>query len=277
VVIEEAWARYQFENTPYSLRAGIFKDPLDHEQQTSGGLAMAVERSLTADLLAAGDAFSQGVSLIYDPGNAVRAEIAFTDGIGSASQNFEDFPATSANWGTAARIEYKFFGAWNQYADASAVGNRQDLLVAGAGADYTEAGSTGAFRHVADVQYEVGNLGLYAAYLGRYTRDNPLSGDDTYDWSVRAQASYVLDGRWEPFVRYDLIRFDGGSIPAGTDPHVHELAIGFNYFLRSQQARFTVDAVYLPNGSPFDANGTGVLANFGDAQYLLRGQFQFSL
>lgn len=276
LVLESAFVQYHLADTPFSIKAGTFNDPLDHEGQTSGARAVAVERSLTVDLLAAGDAFSKGVSLFYDAGGPVRFELAFTDGIGSANQNFQDFPTNSANWGTAGRVEYKFFGDWGAYGDATALGNKEDLLVAGAGYDYTEAGSSAAFRHVGDVQYETGPVGLYAAYLGRYNKDNPLAGgSDTYDWSVRLQAAYLFDSQWEAFVRYDYIRF--GGLPVGADPNVHEAAVGFNRYLHGMQARFTFDAVYLPNGSPFSDDASGVLGNRGGSQFLVRGQFQFFL
>jgi hypothetical protein len=279
-ILEEAWVRYRFANGPWAIKAGQIKDPFDHEQLTSSAQFVPVERTLTVDVLAAGDAFSHGVQAMYDDGGPFRAAVAFTDGIGSANQTFQDFPTNLANWGVAGRAEYKFYGDWDRYSDASARGNKSDLLVVGAGVDYTEAGSMAAFRHVIDAQYETNKLGLYGAYLGRFTRNNTAGGgpkaDDTYDWSIRAQAAYAWDLHWEPFLRYDWMHLDKGGIPTGFSGSVHEITGGVNYYFFGQQAKFTFDVTYLPNGSPVNDDGSGVLMSKG-GQWLVRGQFQLVL
>ena len=51
-----------------------------------------------------------------------------------------------------------------------------------------------------------------------------------------------------------------------------------NYYLRGHAAKFTIDATYLPNGSPIDLNGGGILPQpTDDPQFLLRAQFQLLL
>lgn len=279
-ILELALAQYHFDNTPWSVKGGQIKAPFDKEQLGSSAQFVAVERTLVVDTLAAGDAFTHGASAIFDNHNGLRWETAFTDGFASANQNFQDYPANLADWGISSRAEFKLFGDWSQYEEASARGNTKPLLVVGAGVDYTEAGSTAPFRHVVDAIYKTGGLGLYGAYLGRYTRNNKIFSTaraDTYDWSVRTQASYAFDQHWEPFARYSFMSLDGKTIAPGLHGSVHEITAGVNYYFYGQSAKLTGDIDYLPDGSPISDDGTGVLRNGGGTEFLLRVNFQLTL
>jgi hypothetical protein len=157
--------------------------------------------------------------------------------------------------------------------------------------DYSEAGDTGTLSHTIDAQYALpNNVSLYAAYIGRYVTDNqgppgtsggstdPTPGDDTYDFALVGQIGYMINPKWEPFVRYDFIRFDSGSVAAGATQDVHEITTGVNYYLHGHAAKITLDASYLPNGSPISDTGSGVLATEGNsAEFLFRAQFQLLL
>lgn len=230
---------------------------------------------MLTDVFTGGDNFVQGVSLIWEPKMPLRAEAAFTDGANQSNTNFQDFPTNPADFGFAGRIEYLAFGSWGKYEDFSAMKNKEDLLVIGAGADYTEAGDTDTLLHTADAQYECGRLGLYAAYLGRSISNPTGGGSDAYDYGALAQAAYMLDAHWEPFVRYDFIRFD--SVSAAADKNVHEITVGANYYVQEHAAKFTIDATWLPNGSPVADDSAGILTNNGGNEYVLRAQFQLLL
>jgi len=282
--LEDGWVKYKFADG-LAVKAGQIKNPLDHEQIVSSKYQLAVERTLVAGTFVNGDDYVQGVSLIMDNGGAVRGEAAFTDGIRSQNQNFQDYPSvTSGNspnsdWGAAGRVEYKVFGDWKGYDQFSAQGLKHDLLVFGAGADYTEFGHTGALTHVADVQYTLVNgFSIYGAYLGRYTARNSAAADsDTYDSTVRVFASYMVNDKLEPFVQYQYINFDAAELAPGTENTVHDITVGMNYYLHGQAAKFTMDVSYLPNGTPVSADGSGVLPNNGKNELLLRAQFQLLL
>jgi hypothetical protein len=279
--LEAAFVRYHFESTPYSVRMGQFKDPLDHEQLGSTKYTAAIDRTLIDDQFAKGEGYVQGVSLMYDNSNNVRGEVAFTDGLGSTNQNFQDFPTNSADWGAAGRVEYKLFGKWRDYERLSMYGVKDDLLVAGAGADYTEAGSTGFLTHVADVQYDNKNgIGLYGAYLGRFGKGvDTGTSSDTYDWTLRGQVAYSIDRHWEPYFQVEYIDFDPASLSVGTEDQneVPVIRVGTNYYLHGDAARFQVDLSYLPNGSPVSDTGLGILQNDGQNEFVFRAQFQLLL
>jgi len=277
--LEMAWAKYHLPDTPFSIRGGQFKDPVDHEQLLTSKFFVAPDRTLTNDYFVNSEGFVKGASLVYE-GNAVHGEFAFTDGLKGSNQNFQDNPTNVADWGTAGRIEYKAFGDWQDYSHLSALDTKSNTLVFGAGADYTESGHTSALVHVVDGTFlSKSGFEIYAAYLGRYNRQLTVgkSTFDTYDWTGRLQASYVFDKHWEPFVQYEYLNFDHNELAAGSVTHVHAIRAGVNYFLFGHNAKLTGDVTYLPNGFPANDDGTGVLADNHHNEVVVRAQFQLLL
>ena len=276
VELEDAWARYKFEPNWY-VRGGQFKDPLLHEQLISGRRQLAADRSLLS-LLMTGDSdnYIQGASLIYDDTTKpLRAEFGITDGIGDDNTNFLDSPVNNNHWGAAGRIEYFASGDRKQYDDFTALNNKAELLVFGAGLDMTQGGSDTAYIHTIDVQWENDNgWGAYAAFVGR-----AITGDaDAYDWGAQVQGNYLFRPKWEGFARYDFTMFEDDQLftNGATEDFFHELTVGVNYYIQGHAAKFTFDATYLPNGSPNNQTGLGVLAG-DDSQFVFRGQFQLLL
>jgi hypothetical protein len=273
-----AWVQYRINGGPWVIGGGQFKDPFYHEQLIGDALQLAADRTYLDDTLAGGEAFSKGVSLRYDPGTALRGEAAFTSGFNNNNTNYEDFPTNEKSFGLAGRGEYKFMGDWKDYDHFSSLGNHGDLLVAGAGFDWSEAGHTDFVRHVIDAQYNTGPWGFFGAYLGRFTSGNTGgSGNYAYDPSFVLQASYLLDEHWEPFLRYDYTHIDGSEFKDATVSTVHEITGGFVYYFYGQRAKFTFDLSYLPNGAPEADAGNDIVVNPGHNQVEARGQFQLWL
>jgi len=280
VQLEQVYVKYQIDDSPFALRGGQFKDPLDHEQLTASKVFPAIDRTLTDDQFANAEGFVKGVSFIFDPGEAIRAEVALHDGLRNFNTNFQDYPTTGivANWGAAGRVEYKAFGAWKDYEQISGYGVKQSTLVFGAAADYTEAGHTAALVHVVDGQFQTrGGLSLYGAYLGRYTQHNTAAKIDTYDSSVRGQVAWAIDKHWEPYGRYEYIHFNGHEFASGTETNVHVITTGVNYYLYGQSFKVSADLSFLPNGSPVSDDGLGILADNGHCEVVGRVQFQLLL
>ena len=201
VGLEMAWVKYRIDGTPFAVRAGQFKDPLDHEQLAASRFFPAIDRTYIDDTFANTEGFLKGVSAIFDPGTSVRGEAAYTGGLKNYNTNFQAFPTNLADWGAAGRAEFKAFGDWKDYERISAYGITRRSLVFGVGADYTEIGHAAALVHVADVQYQSTNgWSLYGAYLGRYNRGIAPKNSkskltvDTYDPTFRFQASYAPNG-----------------------------------------------------------------------------------
>lgn len=278
VGLEMAWARYHIPETPLFIRAGQFKEPLDHEQLAASRFFPAIDRTLIADFFANAEGFVKGASVIVDPGNAFRGEAAFTGGMKNTNTNFQQFPTAGipANWGAAARAEYKLFGDWKDYDRITAYGIKHDSLVFGGGADYTEIGHTDVLTHVGDVQYQSARgLSIYGAYLGRYTARSTLAkGAYTYDPTARVQVSWAPGPHWEPYGRFEYIHFDGREFAAHTQTNVQVITIGTNYYLYGFSAKLSLDASYLPNGSPVNDDGDGILTDSGHNEFVGRAQLQ---
>jgi hypothetical protein len=199
---------------------------------------------------------------------------------------------TPTNFGATGRAEYLVLGTRNaeshpfkQYDSGfTSLGNKQELLIAGAGADYSEAGANSVFFHTADVQYNnTTGFAFYAAYLGAYRDLNSKQGvapGNYYDPGFLIQAAYLVTDRLEPFVRYDYTYLAGKSEAAslGVKDHaVQEITVGANYYLYRQNLKFTLDGSWLPDGAPTDTDALGVLKDSGNNEFLLRAQFQLAL
>ena len=96
-------------------------------------------------------------------------------------------------------------------------------------------------------------------------------------WTARAQASYVFNRRWEPFVQYEYINFDPNELSAGAQNQVHAIRAGANYFLFGHNAKLTADATYLPNGLPVSDDASGTVQSNRHNEILARVQFQLLL
>ena len=285
-VLEEGWAKYHIPGTDFYIKGGQIKDPLAHEQIMSSKYQMAIERSLQDDLFANGDAFVQGATVIYyNKQSPLRVEAGVTDGLKSANTNFQDFPNTgvTADWGAAGRVEYKAMGDWSAYDQFTSLKDKNPLLVFGMGGDYTEAGHLDSFVHTADVQFNLpAGLALYADYMGRYTAHTLVAGHNyAYEPTAMGQVSWLLCDKWEPYGRFEYIYLSPAvtALPAGSagQNNVQEITVGVNYYWHGHQAKFTVDGVYLPRGTPVADDGSGVLTSVSHAEAILRIQFQILL
>lgn len=270
VSLLDAYIKYQFSDA-WAFRAGQYKDNVYHEETTSSTKQLAVDRSLVNELIGGGLTDRvQGVNLIWDDGGKMRAEFGYNDGAGSSNTDFQD--ENSTDFGISGRFEWMIGGEdWKYYEDFTAMGNDSDIFVMGAGGNWTQSGDDNAYFHTVDAQWEnAGGLGIYAAYLGL-----AADGDagDSYNWGFLVQAGYMLNEQWELYGRVDYTDpDDDGDLGIGTDDTT-EITIGVNYYLKGHAAKVTIDGFYLPDGSPSNESGIGVLAGDND-EFGIRGQFQ---
>lgn len=275
LLLEDAWVKYMFSDD-YGVRAGQFKNPVFHEELTSSKYQMAVDRSLLNEELGGGTSdWTQGVGLIYGnyaKTNPLYGEIVFTDGSASENTNFTEH---TYDFGVAARVEWKAMGDWKSYRDFTAMGNKEDLFVLGAGGAWDQSGDMDRFLGTVDMQWETaGGLGVYGAGLIEYFDTD----EEVTNWGVIAQVSYLMNPQWELFGRGDAIFYDFDQV-AGEDTF-YELTLGVNYYLGTNgsaghRAKITVDATWLPSGTPGGHSGIGILGQETDEdQVIIRGQFQ---
>jgi hypothetical protein len=288
VGLEEAWARFRLSDL-LAIKAGQMKGPFAHDSYMTVRKSFAVERTLLVDDFVGATDYLQGVDFQFNDDiklSPVRASVAITDGSkNNSNQNFQDFPTNNADWGAEARVEYFAMGNPKQYEDYSAMGNKNDLLVIGGGLSYTEAGNTNYFLQTVDAQYEnTRGLGISGAVFGRESSNAPqgvaptvTTEHDLFDWGFFAQAGYMIVPKWEPFVRYSYINYDSDGLAADAENHVHEITVGVNYYLHGYGAKLTLDADWLPSGSPMNDDGAGILANNGGSEFIVRAQLQLAI
>jgi hypothetical protein len=290
--LQFAWLRYKFV-PDWSVRLGQFSDPLGREQTGSSRRTLAAERSLLSDLLIGGDNPVQGASLLFAPAKSgnFRIETAVHDGTNNNNTNFRDTNATGtaadtrSDWGVASRAEFQLIGSkFKGYEDYTARGNKDPLLVFGAGVDFTQTGDSDLLTYTADAQFEnAKGLGLFAAVLGRYqtefnagTTAAPDFGD-VNDIGVVVQAGQIIGkwakAEWELFARYDVTVLDDERVSDAFDNDIHEITFGTNAYFQGHSLKGTLDVTYLPNGSAVASDGNGVLQST-DSQFVLRAQFQ---
>jgi hypothetical protein len=294
-ILEEAWVKYHFHDTPWYVRGGQFKESFLHDQIVSSRYQQSTERSLTADIFANGDAFTQGASVIWDPATNMRADVGFTDGMRSANTDFQQFPTGNFNYGAFGRFEFKAMGKWSDYGQIGAVDVKEPLLVFGAGADYVERGHANQVSGAIDAHYaSPSGLSVYAAGVDRYsnhnfgiytqsatgatigTPDPAVANGWTNEYSVLLQAGWILDGHWEPFGRYEYMKLQGTA--AGSKNYVQALTGGVNYYLVGHRAKFTAQCTYLPNGIPIGDGADDILISpHGKGEFSGVVQFQLLL
>ena len=173
------------------------------------------------------------------------------------------------------------FNPFTEYDQFTAHGDKQDILVLGAGADYSESGSDHVFFHTIDAQYNTTcGWAFYAAYLGAYRGLDANKGVPPgyyYDSGILLQAAYMLTDKIEPFFRYDYAHLDRAASPGVANGNLQEITIGANYYFYDQRVKFTVDGTWLPDGSPADVPQLDILQDDGHNEFLVRAQLQLSL
>lgn len=288
VTLEEAWVRYKFRDD-MAVRLGQMKDNPFHEEWTSSKRQLAVDRSLLNELIAGGETdYVQAVRLEWDINDAWRADVSLHDGYNTDNTPFTESGGSTfvgvgpTEWGASGRVEFFAMGqdAKKQYDDFSAMKNKEELFVVGGGFDYSMAGNNHAFFHTVDAQYENANgLGIYGAVIGldrETSAATPAAELSLYDWGFLAQAGYMLNEDYEVFGRYDITFLDDAGLAAGAEDTINEITVGVNRYFHGHSAKLTVDASYLPDGSPTTEAGIGVLAS-DEEQFVVRGQFQLLL
>jgi outer membrane murein-binding lipoprotein Lpp len=287
VFLQDAWARYKFAQQ-WRIEVGQFKDTAYHEENVPDQFTLSADRSFINALIGGGNIDRvQGAMLMYDDADKVRANFVLHDGYNSKNTDFTDAGGGSAfvgvrdtNFGVSGRAEYLVNGTWKQYDDFSALGNTQDLLVVGAGANFSQGGDDEVLFHTADIQYENANgLGAYGALMGMWRdigADSTIPAGSYYDWGAQVQAGYLIRPKVELFGRYEFIDVDADALVIDTSSTLHEFTVGANYFMHAHAVKFTVDLNYLPNGSPASLPGLGILDSEDD-QVVLRFQAQLVL
>ena len=287
--------KFRLPDTNFYLKGGQLKDTILHDQIVSSRYQQSTERSLTADIFANGDAFTEGATVAYVPGSNFDIEAGVNHGLRSANTNFLDYPNSNAfDFGVMGRVEYKVFGKWGDYGQIGGQKVKQPLLVFGLGADMSERGHANQTVAAADVMYvHPHGINLYGAFVDRYTDHNfgiatqsatgasitaaPAGVADTAtnEYSLVGQAGYLIDNL-EPFARFEYMHLAGTA--TGTHTYIPAVFGGLNYYFVGHRAKLTAQGVYLPVGIPIDDTPNDILASpSGRGEFVFITQFQLLL
>ena len=297
LVLEDAYVLYMFSDA-WGFRAGQFKDPVAHEELTSSKRQLAVDRSLANEVLSGGVTDRvQGVTLVYGnyaKDNPINLEFGLHDGLNTDNTDFTEAGSLGWDFGVAGRVEFKAMGDWRDYRDFTAKDNRGgDLLVFGAGVDWTQNGNSNIFHAAIDGHFETkGGFNLSGALYIRHSEfDLDIGGDDeddATDWGAMVQAGILLNPSWELYGRVSFVDLDDDAsdvkIGDDDDDEVYELTVGVNYYLGNNgsavhRAKVTVDLSWLPEGTATSGLSESGLEGVGyvgadDDLWVIRGQFQ---
>lgn len=280
----DAFFKYRFA-PKWSVKFGQYTAQLFQEHNIGTSRQLAAERSLLDATIGAGPVDRvQGVALTYGgtKDDALRVEVGYTDSDNTVNTDFRNVVYNGNtvqrrnNFGGTVRIDYKLTGDWNNYRDFTAKETKETLFVVGAGADYAENSSNSILRTGADAQLELNNgLGMFTAVIVDFV-DQPATLGNTTNYGTLVQVGYLLNPSWEIFGRGNVTFIDQAEYQ-----YYPEITAGVNYFLGKNgehlhRAKFTIDAGYLPNGSPATYTGLGVLQST-EGQYVIRAQFQLIL
>ena len=277
-VLEEAWTKYHFHDTPFFVWSGQIKDPVSHDQQISSRYFHGPERTLIGDIFLNGDAFTEGATFIYDPAKDFRAQAGVNHGLRSANTNFFDFPTQNAfDFGVVGRAEYKVFGRWSDFGQIGAIETKEPLLVFGLGADSSQRGHATQTVAALDAYYShPAGFSFYGQLVDRYTTHNfgiaiqsptganivapppSVANRPTNEFGVSGEVGYVFNNFIEPYGRIEYLHLAGTA--AASDNWVQVYSAGVNFYFQGNRLKLTPQIMYLPRGIPIDDGPNDVFA-----------------
>lgn len=292
--LDEVFVVYSFDNSPFKIKAGQYKENIHHEETVSFKRQLAVERSLMNEVVMAGlyDRV-QGVDLlIRDDKSPLRGEFALHDGQTSQNTPYYDTASDSAvleHFGVSGRVEWKPMGTWKDYSNFSARDTKETLLAFGVGADCTQGifsdgideFSGNRVLAAADVQCNLPSpkIGMFGSFTADYTafdEESSFDNDHRLNMGALAQIGWAIDRQWEVFARYDVIILDSDYVIG--ENLFHEITAGVNYFLSDNgKAKLSLDVGYLPNGSPIRNTCIGIPAATDEETMYVRAQLMLTI
>jgi hypothetical protein len=271
-----------------NLRVGQMKVPFNRERVVSSSALGMVDRSnVNAELNLDRDI---GIMVQSRDLFGLRELLRYNLGVFGGDGRNRTTSGTGLLY--AARIEVAPFGSFDDYSEVDFKRSSKPRLALGFAAAYSDAtprarattgdtfkAGTADYRHgAADLIFKLGGLSLQAEVLFRKASQTVLTKveeDGTVitehprsAWGYMVQAGFLIDGHWEPSLRYGEVRpFDttnprlvrdreiGGGL--GYYFHKHDLKVQLDYF------RVLVDA---------DPQGSAVIAR---DRVRLQSQFYF--
>ena len=188
-LLDAYWAYHFGKDSPFAIKVGQFKDPVWHERNLSeadllgggpvaGGIAPRRRSnrprpghriSCSIRIACEGNWYSTMDSTAATPNSLTPAAWAPASEPAPASRRPTSAPATAPNT-CSIGDRTPNFNPYTEYdKQFTALGDKQDILVAGGGADFSQASSNDVLFHTVDLQYDTTcGFSAYAAYLASY-------------------------------------------------------------------------------------------------------------
>lgn len=271
IFAEEAWAQYQIDDN-WGVRVGRQRVPFSRETLVDSEYQLAVERSTVDNFFSPGHA--TGVTAFYTSGN-VKGALSFDQGFNE--RGVTDYDQSDLEYDLTGRVDVKLAGNWEQEEDFNTFSGQPQSAFVGAAVRYgngdDENGSdTNTFEATVDGSYTNNGLTTYGALFWS-RNDNKAGVADSNNYGILAQAGYSINDKWEPFARWEFLKFNG----TGSNDNFQAVTVGVNYFLNKNRAKITTDLVWAyQNPGSFggdDLHGMDNLTGEGEA-LALRAQFQ---
>lgn len=276
-VLENAFVNYKVDDS-WDLQWGQFKLPFLREENVSSAKQLAADRSIMNEVF--NQDYSQGIQAGF-ASDQFRFKGAFSDGFGTGNT---DFPSSSeADYALTGRVDWLWAGDWAQFEDFTSWQGSQYAGMAGAAVHYQGGGDTvGTFDVdvlTVTVDASAEGDGWNAFVAGVYRNIDPAMGTDFDDFGWTFHGGVFVAADWELFARWSQVFPDNNRTAAKT---FSELTLGVNHYVipESHAAKFTVDWVLWPTSQAGSSSlvspntGIGLLADSGDPQWAIRGQFQ---
>ncbi|MFT5423120.1 MAG: hypothetical protein ACI89L_000894 [Phycisphaerales bacterium] len=291
--VRDSWVQYNFEgdNSGTFVKFGQFVSPVLPEDAASDAVGLASSRSVANEFFSGGRI--QGITLGHG-NDQYKGTITLHDGMGDqaagtpGSENTE-WQSEAADYGFAARFDYKIEGDWAQFGDATSWKGSNNAFRVGGGFNYQSGGNTGGLTTApttdatyllwtVDATYEGNGWNAHAAIIGN--NYDPDVGLEISHTGFMVQGGYFVQDDVELFARYESIDVDS-DLGLAEDTQSF-LTFGGNYYLtpQSHAAKFTADFVYALSdaGALGTPGGLGLgdtgLAGGSDEELVFRAQFQ---
>jgi hypothetical protein len=256
-LVEDAWIEKDF-GDGLSMKLGQFKAPWLQEDLVSSRRQLAVERSLLSGYFQQN--YDRGIELQWET-DQFRVRAWTGNGLptpfSGAANN-----VTSSNWNTdptsysfAARGEVKFGDAgWKDFEDFNSFRGGKTGVMLGLsgmyqkyneGTVYGRANASLVSGITGDITVNFGGASLFAYAVwengqnARRTLTNEPLGDSN-PWGFLVQGGYFLADDFEVFGRYEYGVL-GTSRPSYPNDELNMLTVGFNWFLKKNDLKFTLD------------------------------------
>ena len=284
--VEEARINYEFSERTV-LQVGRFRNPAFlRELDVSYARQLSIERSYFNSVFTTG--VLEGANLI-NQGDHFRLQGVFSDGQHSGSAaRVKDFFLDETDFAFTAGLDWKLFGEWAQYGDLTSWSDEEAAFFIGLSVhtEHGERGDSSAsdvddfIAWTADLTYENAGFAAFLATVGRHGHD-PIGGVVDQSGLVMLSSYQVIADKFEPFIRYEYIDFDGvttvGSVGTSVgDDSVNLMTVGMNWYFARQACKFTIEAIHAFDSVPLAAGNTGILVDQPgrDGQTVLGSQFQ---